>query len=262
MFYYFIYDGGVRKVFFFFFSSRRRHTRLQGDWSSDVCSSDLGWLEWDFDCRFSFQPLRDWKSLGSKEIGIEQLGLIARAVVAKHGDDGMAGAKLLGEPNCTGHIDARGAAEAKAFVLQQVENHRHRLLVGDLIRDVDWHAFEILCDAALTDPLGDRGAFGFQSPGRVVAVERRPFGVGETNFDVLVALLQRQGDASERSTSAYRANETVDLAVSLLPDLLARRSEVPVTIGDVVELIGPDGAVLFSAREFSREPAGDLHIVV
>src|SRR5256885_7038409 len=24
----------------FFFSSRRRHTRLQGDWSSDVCSSD------------------------------------------------------------------------------------------------------------------------------------------------------------------------------------------------------------------------------
>src|SRR5256885_8221882 len=29
--------GGV----IFFFSSRRRHTRLQGDWSSDVCSSDL-----------------------------------------------------------------------------------------------------------------------------------------------------------------------------------------------------------------------------
>src|SRR3989454_6681011 len=29
------------RFFFFFFSSRRRHTRLQGDWSSDVCSSDL-----------------------------------------------------------------------------------------------------------------------------------------------------------------------------------------------------------------------------
>src|SRR5918996_2396680 len=29
----------------FFFSSRRRHTRLQGDWSSDVCSSDLGEVE-------------------------------------------------------------------------------------------------------------------------------------------------------------------------------------------------------------------------
>src|SRR6266850_8354213 len=31
----------MRNLIFFFFSSRRRHTRLQGDWSSDVCSSDL-----------------------------------------------------------------------------------------------------------------------------------------------------------------------------------------------------------------------------
>src|SRR5207248_8004173 len=29
------------KVLHFFFSSRRRHTRSYGDWSSDVCSSDL-----------------------------------------------------------------------------------------------------------------------------------------------------------------------------------------------------------------------------
>src|SRR5438876_5476231 len=28
-------------LIFFFFSSRRRHTRWTGDWSSDVCSSDL-----------------------------------------------------------------------------------------------------------------------------------------------------------------------------------------------------------------------------
>src|SRR5437764_12983221 len=28
-------------VTLFFFSSRRRHTRYIGDWSSDVCSSDL-----------------------------------------------------------------------------------------------------------------------------------------------------------------------------------------------------------------------------
>src|SRR3989454_3694893 len=36
---------------FFFFSSRRRHTRLQGDWSSDVCSSDLArWLRLMIGC--------------------------------------------------------------------------------------------------------------------------------------------------------------------------------------------------------------------
>src|SRR5207248_4199337 len=29
----------------FFFSSRRRHTRSYGDWSSDVCSSDLVFFE-------------------------------------------------------------------------------------------------------------------------------------------------------------------------------------------------------------------------
>src|SRR5256885_4495087 len=33
--------GAFWNPILFFFSSRRRHTRLQGDWSSDVCSSDL-----------------------------------------------------------------------------------------------------------------------------------------------------------------------------------------------------------------------------
>src|SRR2546426_3649558 len=37
-------ERGRLGYLFFFFSSRRRHTRLQGDWSSDVCSSDLGAL--------------------------------------------------------------------------------------------------------------------------------------------------------------------------------------------------------------------------
>src|SRR5690625_7472157 len=32
-------------MFFFFFSSRRRHTRWPRDWSSDVCSSDLIFMD-------------------------------------------------------------------------------------------------------------------------------------------------------------------------------------------------------------------------
>src|SRR5256885_6953605 len=43
------------EVLFFFFSSRRRHTRLQGDWSSDVCSSDLGVLQTL--CQFDWPPV-------------------------------------------------------------------------------------------------------------------------------------------------------------------------------------------------------------
>src|SRR5437762_6151166 len=38
-FYFFFFH--IFLFFFFFFSSRRRHTRYIGDWSSDVCSSDL-----------------------------------------------------------------------------------------------------------------------------------------------------------------------------------------------------------------------------
>src|SRR2546430_7771500 len=37
------YRDSILTVFVsFFFSSRRRHTRFDCDWSSDVCSSDLG----------------------------------------------------------------------------------------------------------------------------------------------------------------------------------------------------------------------------
>src|SRR5690625_5784884 len=51
----------------FFFSSRRRHTRWPRDWSSDVCSSDLGWnvgqeAEWD-------SPVGSLRSASGEEIG-------------------------------------------------------------------------------------------------------------------------------------------------------------------------------------------------
>src|SRR5688500_19703941 len=55
-------------IFYFFFSSRRRHTRLQGDWSSDVCSSDLAPQVWALGLRnpwrFSFD-----RSTGDMAIG-------------------------------------------------------------------------------------------------------------------------------------------------------------------------------------------------
>src|SRR5690348_8263191 len=40
-FFFFLFSLVFLFFFFFFFSSRRRHTRWTGDWSSDVCSSDL-----------------------------------------------------------------------------------------------------------------------------------------------------------------------------------------------------------------------------
>src|SRR2546430_12203936 len=51
----------------FFFSSRRRHTRFDCDWSSDVCSSDLG---------------------GGRDGGRRRGGLARRARADDKGDDG------------------------------------------------------------------------------------------------------------------------------------------------------------------------------
>src|SRR5438105_9428187 len=46
--------------FFFFFSSRRRHTRSTRDWSSDVCSSDLGGIWRSDDAGVSWRPVDDF----------------------------------------------------------------------------------------------------------------------------------------------------------------------------------------------------------
>src|SRR6266581_4694472 len=56
---------------FFFFSSRRRHTRWTGDWSSDVCSSDLRMEK-------LWENTRFWK----KELGLLGLDIGGRATPA------------------------------------------------------------------------------------------------------------------------------------------------------------------------------------
>src|SRR5256885_10039969 len=65
----------------FFFSSRRRHTRLQGDWSSDVCSSDLAdrQLRDDFARYEHRHPSPDWRSAGDGEARDAILGLRRRS---------------------------------------------------------------------------------------------------------------------------------------------------------------------------------------
>src|SRR3989454_12833555 len=58
-------------MFFFFFSSRRRHTRLQGDWSSDVCSSDLALEPHTETLRLRGRILRDAGRYQAAEVAYE-----------------------------------------------------------------------------------------------------------------------------------------------------------------------------------------------
>src|SRR5256885_9494820 len=67
---------------FFFFSSRRRHTRLQGDWSSDVCSSDLLFRHW-----LETEGAKGWDALDTApDSGYEK---VWRAWLRSLGDVGM-----------------------------------------------------------------------------------------------------------------------------------------------------------------------------
>src|SRR5690348_17448336 len=61
--------------FFFFFSSRRRHTRWTGDWSSDVCSSDLAIVIGDF---YFAKAYENAAASGATEV----VDVLARAVMA------------------------------------------------------------------------------------------------------------------------------------------------------------------------------------
>src|SRR5580765_8823980 len=82
-------------MFFFFFSSRRRHTRWTGDWSSDVCSSDLDGQDFEKAARLRDDEKRlradkatretEWKSGDMDVIAEVDEELIAEVLAASTG---------------------------------------------------------------------------------------------------------------------------------------------------------------------------------
>src|SRR5690625_8031967 len=84
---------------FFFFSSRRRHTRWPRDWSSDVCSSDLGPAvvtlspgAGDFvDCRLRLADTRDLGSAVTRARRLLDLDADPEAVEATLRAAGLGG---------------------------------------------------------------------------------------------------------------------------------------------------------------------------
>src|SRR6266487_5973748 len=90
---------GIILFCLFFFSSRRRHTRWTGDWSSDVCSSDL------------LGALQRAGSIRDRGVGVLGDRVAVRPAGAE--DDVMAGP---GERSAQGATDVAGADDGDLHV--------------------------------------------------------------------------------------------------------------------------------------------------
>src|SRR5699024_11567126 len=67
----------IAEFYGFFFSSRRRHTRSKRDWSSDVCSSDLGEQLTNGKFRITYNP-DQLKLAGHKDGNLGEKAMFVR----------------------------------------------------------------------------------------------------------------------------------------------------------------------------------------
>src|SRR5690606_40224903 len=108
----------------FFFSSRRRHTRFSRDWSSDVCSSDLGVVRRE--ALFEDEPLPLVERLG------ELLHLLAERSLDLLLPEDLVGATLNGRnPIADGALAVlrRGGVDGD-LVAGEAAVHLYHLLLG------------------------------------------------------------------------------------------------------------------------------------
>ena len=212
--------------------------------------------------RAGLEPIRHRQALGAKEVRVEELRLVARAVVAEHRHDPVPRPQVARHADRPGDVDPGRRPHAEALLAQELEDERHRLRVGDAVGHVDAQALEVRGDPPLADALGHRRALGLQRAVRVVVPERRAFRVGEPDPHRGRAGAQPLGDAGERAAGAHRADEAVDAPVHLLPDLGRRALHMRLSVHDVVELVRPDRAVRIARRDLLGKPARIAHVVV
>lgn len=114
------------------------------------------WFVWNLYLLRPGEPRGNRQPLRRQEVGIEELRLIAIAVVGKDRQDGVAGTEFPGKPNGAGNVDRRRSAEAQSLVFDEIEDVGQGLRIRDAVGEVGRKAFQIRRDPALTDPFGDR----------------------------------------------------------------------------------------------------------
>src|SRR4030042_5438354 len=102
-------------ISFVFLSSRIRHTRCSRDWSSDVCSSDLGDVVVDADAQVVFDSLHGQ--------GGAATGVAVEVAVDVGGVDAVLNRPLLVERNR--HVQVAGDAEHAGTLAIGIDGEQH-----------------------------------------------------------------------------------------------------------------------------------------
>src|SRR5256885_16781465 len=112
----------ISHIVFFFFSSRRRHTRLQGDWSSDVCSSDL-WTE-----RVKLLKPYQVNAALMKSAGNPKVKFM-HCLPACHDPNTTVGREMMEHTGMTSGLEVTGEVfeSAASIVFDQAENRLHTI---------------------------------------------------------------------------------------------------------------------------------------
>src|SRR6058998_773498 len=145
----------------------------------------------------------------SEPVTIEERRLIFVPRVAKNRDDGLTRARFFGEAHRSGDIKA----------------------------------FDILCDATLTDSFRNRIAVVcFQIPVGKPGPHRRAVWIGANDLDLRILFLEIAAYTGKSSAGANGCDKCTHLALGLFPDFRASAPIMRVTISRVIELVRPEPA--------------------
>src|SRR5579864_8200836 len=175
----------------------------------------------------------------------------------------MTGPELPGEPDRSGNVDARRAAETQPLMLEQFVDQRNRFLVGNEVSLVDDGLLDDSGYPAESNTFRDRAArrgLGFTMLEQLV--HSRSARIGAANHNVRIPFLQEPAYTGKCAAGPDRANEPIDLPVRLLPDLRARRLVMSFRIVQIVPLIGEQHAIWFALSQPIRKAPADMLIVV
>src|SRR5215207_6056570 len=149
---------------------------------------------------FPLQPSWNRQILGVQKVRVEQLRLVACAIVAQDCYDRVSRPEMLRKTDRACHIDTGRTAQAQAFLLQQIEDDRNRLLVRDLESHIRLKSFQILGNPTLANALRDRRSLCLQLAPRIVIVKGSSHRVSETNGTLGVTLLEGDADPGQRAS--------------------------------------------------------------